>query len=64
MGISSIKDEKGNITTDTTSSEATEDMNKPVTEILIESVIKDLPTKRSPGPDVSLQNSTKHSKQI
>ena len=32
--------------------EETENMNRPITNMEIETVIKNLPTNRNPGPDV------------
>ena len=40
--------------------EEIENMNKPNTSTEIETVIKNLPTNKSPGPDGLKANSTKH----
>ena len=40
--------------------EEIEKMNGPITRTEIETVIKKLPTNRSPGPDSFTSNSTKH----
>ena len=40
--------------------EEIENMNRPITSTEIETVIKNLPTNKSPGPDASLANSIKH----
>ena len=40
--------------------EEIENINRPITSIEIETVIKNLPTNKSPGPDASQVNSIKH----
>ena len=40
--------------------EVAESLNRPITPDEIETVIKKLPTHKSPGPTVSQENSTEH----
>ena len=40
--------------------EEIENRNRPITSTEIETVIKNLPTNKSPGPDVFMANSIKH----
>ena len=40
--------------------EETENINRPITSTEIETVIKNLPTNKSPGPMASQANSIKH----
>ena len=40
--------------------EEIENINRPITSTEIETVIKNLPTNKSPGPDASQVNSIKH----
>ena len=40
--------------------EEIENMNRPVRSTEIETVIRNLPTNKSPGPDASQANSIKH----
>ena len=40
--------------------EEIQNMNRPITSTEIETVIKNLPTNKSPGPDASQANSIKH----
>ena len=40
--------------------EEIQNMNRPITSTEIETVIKNLPTNQSPGPDGSQVNSIKH----
>ena len=43
-------------------SEETENLNRSITGKQIKSVVKNLPTNKSPGPDGSRGNSTRHLK--
>ena len=40
--------------------EEIENLNRPITSMEIETVIRNLPANRSPGPDASQLNSTKN----
>ena len=42
------------------SQEETENINRPITSTEVETVIKNLPTNKSPGPQASQANSIKH----
>ena len=44
----------------TLNQEEIENINRPITSTEIETVIKNLPTNKSPGPEASQGNSIKH----